>query len=242
VIVRTGGDFLWEFYVERTREKVLLSEFYAERHVLTGKEKIIFRLTRWTLRHACFTVFSTIYQRDIFVSAYGLDRTRTAIVENCYDIPTESKKPLQKNFICFTRPLVWKNTRLLARAFEKARAIHPEITLETGTLSHESYVEKIKTCYAVILVSLGDISPNMILEALSYGKPFILTKENGLENRISGIGLRVDPRDEVAVTHAISELADPRIYKREQEKIRDFSFRHSYADIAREFLKISRHL
>src|SRR5690348_11398603 len=28
IIVRTGGDFLWEFYVERTGELVLLKDFY----------------------------------------------------------------------------------------------------------------------------------------------------------------------------------------------------------------------
>src|SRR3989344_982317 len=27
-IIRTGGDFLWEGYVERSRKKVLLSDFY----------------------------------------------------------------------------------------------------------------------------------------------------------------------------------------------------------------------
>ncbi|MEK7612043.1 MAG: glycosyltransferase [Patescibacteria group bacterium] len=238
VMVRTGGDFLWEFYVERTGEKIMLSDFYRQPRAFTLKERIIFRLTGWTLLHAKFVIFSTPYQRDIFIPAYGINESRTAIIENCYDVPMASEEPAQKNFICFTRQLVWKNINTLERAFEKAKINSSDILLETGTLPRAEYLEKLKACYAVILVSLGDISPNMILEAIAYGKPFILTTENGLENRLSGIGLRVNPQDETAITEAISHLADNHVYKKEKKKISTFSFRHSYEDIAREFLTL----
>ena len=51
MIIRTGGDFLWEFYVERTGDLVLLRDFYNTRiGRLNFKERLIFKSTGWTLR------------------------------------------------------------------------------------------------------------------------------------------------------------------------------------------------
>jgi len=243
VVIRTGGDFLWEQYVERTREKILFSDFYEQSRSFTNKEKFIFRITQWTLQRADYVVFSTAHQQTIFIAAYGLEKTRTGIIENYYEkASSQIRDPNQKNFICFTRQLAWKNIDTLEQAFAKAKLHHPDILLETGELSREKYLEKLRTCYAVILVSLGDISPNMILEAVANGKPFILTKENGLENRLQGIGLRVDPLDELEIADMISRLADPHTYQAEQEKISNFSFQHSYNNIAQEFLDIAQNI
>lgn len=235
VIVRSGGDFLWEFYIERTGEKILLSEFYAKPRRFTMKEQIIFSFTKWTFQHADTVVFSTQYQQNIFTSAYSLSPSRTAIIENYYGSRQTAEEPQKKNFICFTRQLKWKNLDTLQEAFKVARIRHPEIVLETGSLPRERYLERLRRCYAVILVSLGDISPNMILEAIQYGKPFILTTENGLEEKIQRIGLRANPRDVESISRAIEMLANPVFYEKEQEKIKYFSFLHSYDEIAREF-------
>ena len=59
----------------------------------------------------------------------------------------------------------------------------------------EKFMERISRCYAVILASLGDISPNMILDAIRHNKPFILTKETGLYDRLKNIAIFVDPEN-----------------------------------------------
>ena len=88
IMIRTGGDFLWESYVERTGDLVLLRKFYEK--IKTGlaklslKEKIIFRLTHWTVNHCSKLVFSTEWQKDIWRMPYDLDLQRTKIIENYY--------------------------------------------------------------------------------------------------------------------------------------------------------------
>src|SRR3989338_6966992 len=73
-IIRTGGDFLWEQYVERTKRKVLFRDFYqTEKDNFSFKEKIIFKLTKWTLKNTSKIIFSTSCQRDIFVKAYEIE-------------------------------------------------------------------------------------------------------------------------------------------------------------------------
>src|SRR6185436_13080927 len=60
VVYRTGGDLLWESYVERTGELVLLRDFYQQKKKdFSLKEKLIFRLTRWMLRNVSAIVWST---------------------------------------------------------------------------------------------------------------------------------------------------------------------------------------
>src|SRR3989338_5444786 len=71
LIVRTGGDFLWEQYVERTGDLVLLRDFYKTRvSKFTRKERIVFFLLRLLFRHAHAIIFSTAWQRDIFEKPY----------------------------------------------------------------------------------------------------------------------------------------------------------------------------
>ena len=85
IVIRTGGDFLWEEYVERTKKKVLFRNFYTEElENFSPKEKKIFSLTRWVLANASKIIFSTVWQRDIFVSAYQLNLAKTTTIENYY--------------------------------------------------------------------------------------------------------------------------------------------------------------
>ena len=114
IIIRTGGDFLWEGYVERSRDKVLLRDFYKTiRETWSWKERLIFKITKWTLHHVSAVIFSTKWQRDIWSLPYGLERVKVFFVENYYGPKEESFKPTDKEFIASTRPLVWKNLDVL---------------------------------------------------------------------------------------------------------------------------------
>src|SRR3989344_5493017 len=74
-IFRTGGDALWELYVERTSDMVLLRDFYKMRlNKLSLKEKIIFHLTKWALRNLSAIIWSTEWQKGIFMEPYNLTK------------------------------------------------------------------------------------------------------------------------------------------------------------------------
>lgn len=253
-VIRTGGDFLWEQYVERTGKKVLLSNFYkTEQDNFSTKEQIIFWLIRWTLQNTGRVIFSTEWQRDIFVEAYGLEKParphesgaggeKTVIVENYYGPKEESLEPNSKLFIGSTRDLKWKNVDLLKKVFYRIKSKNIEADLFTENLPFSDFVQKIKNSYAVILVSLGDISPNMILDAIRYNKPFICTKEVGIFERIKEAGVFVDPLDEQGIEKAILNLLDKDEYEKAVEKVKQFTFTHTWDDIADEFLEVFENL
>lgn len=240
-IIRTGGDFLWEGYVERTGDKVLLRDFYLSKNVnLNIKEKIIFSLSKWTLRNAYILVFSTDWQKNIFLKPYNLENLNTLVIENHYekvDVSVE-KNILNKNFISATRPLVWKNIDFLKSVFVLPEVFSSGAILDEERLSHEEFLEKIKKSYAVILVSLGDISPHMILDAISCCTPFIVTEENGLMNRVADIAITVNPKNLKDIKEKILWLSNDDNYKFQLEKIKNFSFVRTWDDVAKDYLNI----
>lgn len=249
LIIRTGGDFLWEGYVERTGDLVLLRDFYKTRlNKFSLKEKIIFYLTKWTLSHTDKVIFSTQWQKEIFLKPYDLvnkdQNGEIYIVENRYgkkEIDTINI-PNNKNFVGSTRPLKWKNLDLLSEVFNDYDIKEKGLKLITDEMPYEKFMDVIKNSYAVILISLGDISPHMILDAIRLNKPFIVTKENGLNNRISDISITVDPLNKEDIKEKINFLLDKNNYEKQVEKIKSFNFIHSWEDIAKEIIEISNNI
>ena len=238
-IIRTGGDFLWEQYVERTQKNILLRNFYnTEKENLSLKEKIIFKLTKWTFQNVSHIIFSTDWQRQIFVKAYGLDVAKTSLVENYYGDKESDFDFESKTFVASARNLTWKNFDVLKRVFNKVNLENKEAVLFTDNLPYQKFIEKMSNSYAVLLVSLGDISPNMILDAIRLNRPFICTKEVGIYERIKDAGTFVDPLNENEIEVAILNLLTAEGYKNAKEKVRNFNFTHTWDQIAEEFLDV----
>ncbi len=99
-------------------------------------------------------------------------------------------------------------------------------------------MKKISECYATILVSLGDISPNMILESIRYNKPFVITRENGLMDRIGDIALVVDPKNPEDIREKIRWLCVRENYEAQVRKLEGFSFTHTWEEIASEVIRL----
>ncbi|MEK7642536.1 MAG: glycosyltransferase family 4 protein [Patescibacteria group bacterium] len=238
-IIRTGGDFLWEQYVERTKKKVLLRKFYkTEQSNFSFKEQIIFKLTKWTLQNVNHTIFSTDWQRQIFIDAYQTDKNKASIVENFYGGKEADLEPISKEFIGSTRKLIWKNLDMLETVFEEVKKVTSETSLFLNNLSFIDLIARLKNSYAVILVSLGDISPNMILDAIRFNRPFICTKEVGIYDRIKDAGIFVDPLNKKEIEEAVSCLLTQEGYKEAKERVKSFNFVHTWDQIAKEFLSI----
>ena len=239
LIIRVGGDFLWEGYVERTEERVLLKNFYLDTpNNWTAKEKQIFKLTKQALHAASTVVFTTNWQRQIWAEPYKLNLDKIVIIENYYGPKESSLEPGAKVFVGGTRQLVWKNLDNLARNFFTTKLRDGSLQLDLENAPYEEFIEKIRQAYAVILVSLGDVSPNMILDAIRLGKPFILTRETGLYDRLRGVGIFVDPESDKEIIEAIMTLADPNEYDRWRAKVNQFTFTHTWQQIAEEFRKL----
>jgi glycosyltransferase involved in cell wall biosynthesis len=244
-IVRTGGDFLWESYVERTGDMVLFREFYNKaKENFTAKERLVRYLTQKVLKNAKKIIFSTEWQRKIFEKEYGLDSNKSVIVENYYGKKVDPINPENRSFVGGTRFLKWKNLDVLKESFDIAKNILAKskqnlpIDLDTGVAYYDNFFEKIRRSYAVILVSLGDISPNMIMDSIRAGVPFICTRETGIYDRIKDIGIFVDPKDPKDIANKIVWLADSNNRDIQAQKVLAFNFTHTWAEVSKDILNV----
>jgi glycosyltransferase involved in cell wall biosynthesis len=236
-IIRTGGDFVWEHYLERTHNLVPLKYFYDEIRDFSAKEHLVFALTRFVARHST-VVFSTEMQRDVWLHPYGLKKEHTHIIGNAVDVPLQSGAPAAKNFLWCVRDIAMKNGAHVRAAFAKAKEQYLEIILEEGQVPKAELLERMKSCYAVILPSVTEISPNYILDALRFKKPFIMDKYSGFADWLSPYGIVVDPLDENDIAEAIQRLASKEGYDDAVQRVSTFSYVRSYGDIAADFVHI----
>lgn len=237
---RIGGDFLWEAHLERTRSAVPLPSFYTKEIEarLTRKERAIFRLTGFVLAHSDAAVFTTPWLRDIWVTAYGIDRSKCAIVENAIELGWECAEPARKVFLWAGRDIFLKNIAAFKRAFDAAKRERPDIEFEALQLSRKELQKRIARCYAVVVPSISEVSPNFATDAVRHGKPFLLTKHNGLAADVRSLGFEIDPASFDDMKAKILLMADDAEYARLKEGIRRFGRTRSFTAVAREFLGI----
>ncbi|OGZ74017.1 MAG: hypothetical protein A2832_02340 [Candidatus Zambryskibacteria bacterium RIFCSPHIGHO2_01_FULL_44_22b] len=232
ILIRVGGDFVWSAYVNRTSEPLTLPGFYQKMPTLNLKERIIFFFTKMLINNADFLAFNTEWQRNIWEKFYKIPEHKSGVVRNFIPEKREGKLSTAKNFLWAGRLIPEKNPAIL----EKFR-----IDIATGE-SHEKVLDRIKNCYVAVSLAFTDICPNFILEALSFNKPFIMTRETGLGELFPLGGIFVDPLNIEEIENAIEKMLDNNVYNRYVEELKSVNLRHSWGELASEFIDIWKRL
>lgn len=232
VTIRVGGDFLWESYVERTGEQITLPKFNEHMPVLNTKEKIIFFLTKLLVRFVDKLAFNTEWQKDIWKKSYNIQDSKMRVVRNYIPTNNLQSPAMNKIFLWAGRKIKLKNLSLLDKATKWT-----ELEIVSG-LSHRKLQEKLKDSYAVIMPSFSEVCPNFVLEAISYGKPFIITRETGLQEIYDKGGIFVDPFNETELKDAILKMSDSVEYAKFKEELAVIATGRPWGEVTHEYLQI----
>lgn len=242
-ILRVGGDFLWETYVEKTGNMFGIKDFYKNKPRLPLKFKIIAFLQKFALKNASALAFNSDWQKEFFEKDYSLDPKKNFVIENFYPVKSGGDGAKEKNFLFAGRKIKFKNLKILEEVFEELKKEGSAAKLEIiDNLFQKELQEKIRNSYVLIVASISDFVPNFIIEGLSANKPFILTKECGLADKLAGLGVFVDPFDKQDIKKAVLFLMDNDNYNKHKEKIASFNFTHPWQEIADEILNIYKKL
>ncbi|OGJ67691.1 hypothetical protein A3B61_05420 [Candidatus Peribacteria bacterium RIFCSPLOWO2_01_FULL_53_10] len=194
-ILRLGGDFLWERYTDRGG-KLGLREWY-------GKKGCRLQVAGWLLNHFDHIVFSSAFQRDIYLDHYK-NLPAYSVTENALPIGTtvlhEKHEPFRLLFL--GRLVKFKNIAQLLKALKnfprstltiagsgpelsslQALAKKLNIADRIAFVGNREGKDKQKLFYdhdLLVLPSITEISPNVALEAKAVGLPVLLTEETGL--------------------------------------------------------------
>lgn len=241
LVVRVGGDFLWEAYVNRTKKAVPLSDFYNRSLSFNLKERTIFRLTKFVLRTAETIAFNTAWQRELWLAPYQLKNAQLRVVKNMVPEFVPPRVEDSGYFLWAGRDIPLKNQPMIDALAAFIASEFPGRSLKkVSGLPHAALLEEVRNCHAVLLSSWTDICPNFILEAAAAGKPFIMSSETGLREIYPTGGVYVPPFDTEGWKQAVRDMMNAQFYERRCEEIQAASAREarSWEKVAADFLEI----
>ncbi|MCX6789764.1 MAG: glycosyltransferase family 4 protein [Candidatus Gribaldobacteria bacterium] len=213
LIVRLGGDSLWEVAVERGLTKTILPDYYEQSK--NDRENLVKALQNFVLRGCHKVIFSSIFLQDIFLRYRPITQEQAIVLENSQKIalaisaiePLNNQPPV---LLYAGRLTKCKNLETLLKVFSEVSKKNSQLIFKIagngpqmvslldlavryglgarlkfiGVLSASELAKEITQAWLCVLPSLSEVSPNFALECLSLKKPLILTKYNGLAENI----------------------------------------------------------
>ncbi len=109
------------------------------------------------------------------------------------------------------------------------------------SLPQEKLFELIRSSAICIAPALSEFNPNFILEALSLGKPVLISRGHGLSVDLPEEFL-FDPEDEEELREKIAAMLEPGRYKKAVEVVAALPMSQSWEDVTTAHLKLIREL
>lgn len=265
LVLRLGGDFLWEKMVQAGRTELPLVAYYQQSK--NFKERLFLAVYRFVLGAAVKIIFNTTYQAGLYQRLFPRQVTseKITVIENPWQPAARHKSPGSSgDFVYVGRFIRLKNLPRLIRAFakvptdKKLRLIGdgPQREELEGLVKRERF-ERVKIMppidreqvldilarsYALIVPSLTELNPNAVLEALSVGTPVLITAENGLPEAIKNRLELFNPLDEDKLAREIVWLVDAQNYAAYVKKLQEIRFDQTWDKVVGEHHKIFKQL
>jgi glycosyltransferase involved in cell wall biosynthesis len=257
--VRVGGEVAWEREAEKGL-KLSMREWYASGAHRTRKNFII---SRFVLRSADVIIVPSGILKDVYTKFYNVSSERIKVLSNPWPEKTSPSSKQEQTIVYASRLVAYKNLdfvlKVLSKIFptyhelkfiimgdgpEKSRLIGlarnlgiEDKVIFAGTVSQEEVTEKISKCLFAIAPALTEFNPNYILQAISYGKPFLISREHGVAVEVPP-ELVFDPRNELELESAIKSLLEPQTYQEVLEKVAQIKPKMTWESYQTENLKL----
>lgn len=236
-VLRLGGEWFWEDSVEKGRDARPLRAFWQKPP--GGLRGWLVRLDyRWLLGRADRVIVTSGLLKGLLVEAFPACAAKIVVAN--YRPPQVVSLGARTNhdplrLVYVGRFAKVKNLPFLGRVLKRLQDQRmafvmtfigdgPDFSWMRQDLRGLANVTFLGACPqdvvqrtlaesdALLLPSLSDIYPNVVLEALGLGVPAIVTTEQGLPEQTGGI-MKASPLDEQAWVQAVMALADPQAYQ-----------------------------
>lgn len=264
IIIRIGGDFLWENYLDNFKGETL-KDFYLLKHY--KKSYLKFIIIKVILKNSNKIVFTTNFQKNIFQKYYKINEKNIIVIENPIFIKNQYIEELSlmknRNIVFAGRMKNKNNLEHLINIFleinntdynllligdgpikDKLRNIiqnKQNIKIYDGILGDDLLNNYFKNARVIILPSYTDISPNTALECFSMGIPFIMTKEHGFD-WMRGCVLEFDPTNYTEIKNSINKIMNDEFYREYIKKIRNIDCKYDIQTFFKKNLQLFNNL
>ena len=251
--IRVGGDFIWERYLDRSKDLITLKDFYRK-GIYRKEENLRFKIIKWVFKNTKGIIFTTKFQKDIFKEYYNLENNKLYNISNPINIVKKEKEESNKEIIFAGRFINKNNIINLIKAFQKLNNkdfkliligegyLEKEIKTSDNIiiqsrLSREELRARIAKAYLVVFPSITDISPNTMLECLSVNTPFISSTEIGFDWIKDKIRL-FNPLDINSIIKEIKRFLNKEEYNNYLEVIKKIDYNYTYNQASKDTIKI----
>lgn len=267
LIIRLGGDFLWEKAYNNAWTNKPLSQYYLEKKNI--REKLYLSIFRFVMLCCDKIIFSTEWQKTIYLKTFKIANNKIIVIQN--PLPNKNNqskgsttvvsKP--KTLLYAGRLIKLKNIPILIEAMQKIPDMHLKIIGDgpeknnlknlidkrnlsgritvLHAISHDKLAQEIINSYLVVIPSITDISPNLAMEALGAHKPVLLTLECGFYNVFKDL-IFFNPASINDLQEKIIYLNDPVNYETYLKKIKQIDFKRSWENLIQDHTALFKNL
>lgn len=262
LVVRLGGDFLWEKAYNNSWTEKPLSEYHAQPK--NSSEKIYLSVYKFVLKKIDKIVFSTKWQSDIYSRFFHTDK-KSVVIANAFPKANKLDKEKNNNNILFAGRLIkLKNLSRLIEAIRESCdvkltivgsgpekddlekdiakfSLQDRVTIKPR-VSPEKLDQYMASSFLVIVPSISEVSPNVALECIRLGKPILLTKECGFFEEYKEQLMFIDPFSVSDIKEKICALLDENNYNNYLQKIAQIDTSRSWQQLTQEHVDLFKKL
>jgi glycosyltransferase involved in cell wall biosynthesis len=267
-IIRIGGDPIWEREAEKGKRLMPITDYYQKKLYKVDKP-FLYILIQKVLKRANMIVVYNQFWVNFYNTYYGISLEKMRIVKNpIFRRETASRDLPQDPVILFAgRFVLYKNLSRILKVFdavrrsigkgrllligggpEKDTLLNLQKTLPSRneiefleSLPQQELFVKIKESALAIGPALSEFNPNFILEALSFGKPVLLSRNHGLSIELPEEFI-FDPLNEEELKTKIEFIFDPVHYKNAVEKVASMEMNQTWEKVTDFHLNLIKEL
>lgn len=259
-IVRIGGDLAWEREAENGNTTLSMMEWYKGSKY---KNSPFFKTVNKVINRADAIVVPSPLLRNLYISFYGIRSEKIFVVPNPIPENLIRARDTKPYIVYASRLISYKNLDFILESLAKIFPSYPDIqflimgdgpekqnlinktkelnisdrVIFSGNIPNSEVIKNTSECFLGLAPALTEFNPNYILQCLSFGKPFLMSRENGLPFNVPEEFL-FDPRSHEEFENKLKNILQPENYKKALDKVAALNFRMSWKDVFNENLRI----
>lgn len=256
-LIRIGGDPIWERVVEKGKRFITIEDYYKQGLYKEDNPRLYALIKRVLVRAKVVVVYNQFF-KNFYAKFFDISSSKIRIVKNPVFTREKISTSLSSEpMILFAgRFVAYKNLSLVLNVFARVRAeigkgrlvligkgpdkdklveIVNDLDLThcvlfIDSLPQEKLFEYIKESAIAIAPAINEFNPNFILEALSFGRPVLLSRGHGLSVDLPDEFL-FDPFDADELFRKLINFLSEDGYRQALSKIHSLDLNQTWEDV-----------